>query len=192
MKNNLVSLNIINTTNNTLLNKTQYPILFYWDGEGELVESLKTQNNFIDYVYDVCLNINNYSDSSIKMFHYAYNDNDEDIYNEYDVSVQDLIPLSSLTDIYISFVYTYIYLIFKGLYNQSLKKDFEDNDDMSLIDKIKLMYNTIQNKFSARFVKSTVTKYVMSQLDETYHLNKNNIEYLMDEFSKNILKDIQE
>ena len=55
MQDSLVAFNII--SNNKLLNKNEVPVLFYWNGETNLIESIFSDSGFYSFLKNTVFNI---------------------------------------------------------------------------------------------------------------------------------------
>lgn len=161
-KDSLVAINIINNENDKkeLLNKTNFPILYYWDGENSLTESIKNDVDFKQYCLSICNNLDIYLNSKIHYFYFKFKD-DTDDYTEFDeLPLTDIIKLDEFNDnsIYIN----YLIYLFKRLYFNAYKTEY--NTELNNIDIIEDIYKQIKNKFSTRISKTTIINWVRSRL----------------------------
>ena len=72
MNDSLVAINlyIIENDRTVLLNKTSIPYLYYFDGDGDLVDDILTNSEFKRFIEDKCFNIENYTKSHIGYFYF--------------------------------------------------------------------------------------------------------------------------
>lgn len=93
MNNAIIAINIItfNKSNEPILtNKNFTPILFYWNGEGDIIDKIKNEKQFIDFIK---MNLNDcykYSNSKI-IYSYFKEENNEEKYETNNFFLQDLI-----------------------------------------------------------------------------------------------------
>ena len=92
--NNCVAINII--ADNKILNKNGVPILFYWDGKSNVIDEIKGQKVFMDFIKSKTLTVENYAYSAMTYFCFTEDENNnwEEKYNEKVIYMQDLFPLS--------------------------------------------------------------------------------------------------
>lgn len=187
-RDSLVAINIIQNTDNKniLLQENTTPILFYWDGEGTIKDSLVKDKFFVNKIIESCVNSDKYTSSSISYFYFKYDESDFEEYQDANYAIQDLFSLEFLDHVY-HYDYSiiaksYLYKIFQSLYKQSMKMDFETDDDF-LFDNaqsIKQMYDDIQNKYKQKFIKESCLNYVRSELMKVYKLNNKNSDTIIE------------
>ena len=61
MLESLVAINII--SEDKIINKNGTPLLFYWDGEQDIYEALKSGSDFIDYLMHTVINKDKYTNA---------------------------------------------------------------------------------------------------------------------------------
>ena len=194
-RDSLVAINIIQNVDNQniLLQQNTVPMLFYWNGEGTIQDSLVKDKNFVNRIIELCVNSDKYTSSSISYFYFTYDENDSEKYQEANYNIQDLFSLEFLDNEY-HYDYSiiaksYLYKIFQSLYKQSMKKDFESDDDF-LFDNaqsIKHMYDDIQNKYKQKFIKESCLNYVRSELMKVYQLSNKNSNMIIEFLNSCIL-----
>ena len=69
-RDSLVAINI--TQFDKLLNNSTVPLLFYWNGESDIINSLKEDESFISFIKERCMNIENYTKCKISYFFFKY------------------------------------------------------------------------------------------------------------------------
>ena len=72
MKDSLVAINIVNDNKLLNINGNGVPLLFYWNGEDEVLDSIFKMDIFKAKIYDVINNVNNYTNSKIALFYFKY------------------------------------------------------------------------------------------------------------------------
>ena len=174
----LVTINII-SSNNTLLNPTNTPILYYWNGEDKQLENtLSKDSNFIEFFNSKCDNIEEYGKS--KLSYFIYNINTEEIESNKELYIQKIFPLSDIKNYKIADLY--IFDIFNKLFQVSLHKSYI----ASKLDKrelIREMYDELQNKYIDKISDKTLRQYIGSQLNQVYNLSEENTKFVLKELN---------
>ena len=173
----LISINII-TTDNLLLNQTKYPILYYYNDSSDLINSLLNDIEFSSYLDNTCINTKYYSITKICYFIYNI---ESEVYTQEEKNIQDIIPIQNKSQL----AFQYLLEIFSNLYKISMKKEFASTDD--IIINIANIYQELKKKYNQRVSIETIKKYIQGELQNTYHLNSNNVQYILSK-----LKDIIE
>lgn len=183
MTDSLVAINLLDKTNNTLINPTLVPLLFYWNGEDDVVSELRNNQEFIDFIAKHITELN-YTNTDIGLFYFTYINETED-YKEINKGIQDVIYLNMFNSDNI--VNHYIKKHFCELYKISLKQDYPENDEtVSTI--ICNIYKVLKDKFKNRITKPTVINWVRSVIVDTDKFNANNSNYIINKLTE-ILKD---
>lgn len=182
MKESLVAINIIKN-GYELLNPSSVPILLYWnDKENKTIqEEIFNNKTSYDYIINKCCNIENYTYSGLSFFYFKdVNDDAIEDYIEYSIDIQTLFNLSSLHDEDNIFYKDYINKIFNYLYNCSYKEDYNISSNPLLWeDNIIDIYKKIQHKYPNKISKNTVINYIRSELLQTYNLNTDNTNWII-------------
>jgi len=187
MRDSLVALNIV-SENNILLNNTNVPILYYWDGENNIKDSIIIDEEFKNYIFSKVINIEYYSNTKIHYFYFKY-DNDNESYNEDTIVIQDLFKLSDLPDNNRIFYKEYLLNHFKFLYESAYHENY--SEDISIIgidDAILDIYDKIQEKYPKRVIKSTVVNYIRSELQKKDELTMANTDWIISQL-ENLLNE---
>lgn len=189
MKESLVAINIVKN-NCELLNPSSVPILLYWNDKVNktIAEEIFNNEKSYKYIVNKCCNIENYTTSILSFFYFKdINDDNEEDYVEYSIDIQSLFQLSVLNDENNFFYKNYINNIFNYLYNCSYKEDYMiSSNPLVWEDNIIDIYKKIQHKYPNKISKNTVINYVRSELYQTYKLNTNNINWIINNLT-NIL-----
>ncbi len=165
----LISINII-TTDNLLLNQTKYPILYYYNDSSDLINSLLNDIEFSSYLDNTCINTKYYSITKICYFIYNI---ESEVYTQEEKNIQDIIPIQNKSQL----AFQYLLEIFSNLYKISMKKEFASTDD--IIINIANIYQELKKKYNQRVSIETIKKYIQGELQNTYHLNSNNVQYIL-------------
>lgn len=177
MKDSLVAINIIN--NDKILNNKGVPLLFYWDGQNDVLESMHKDNDFRNYLFDLINTTNFYTDSKLTFFYFKY-ENDKEQYNENIVPIQDFLKLEDFPEDKLDFYKEYIWIHFAYLYKSVFQEDYAEAVNMlSIEDSVLNIYDLIKEKHPKRVIKSTVLNYIRSELMKTNHLNMENTNWII-------------
>ena len=154
------------------------PILFYWNGEGVLLDSLKNDEKFKAYIQQRCMNSSVYHRSHISFFFFEYNDGQEEYKKQDKIAIESMYPLETLDDKF-NFYLNYVSKIFHKLYNKSFSEPYSSgNEDISTENVIKDIWNKLHEKYKERLGLETTLQYVRSKLD-AYNLRQENIEFII-------------
>jgi len=174
----LVAINI--TCDNKLLNPTKMPILFYWDGNGNLFDELLKEESFINLINDKCLNIAMFTKTILSCFYFK---DENEQYTEFESDIQNIIEINS------DLSYDYIISICMKLYKLSMKKEFENFNKLNRSDLIKDIFIQIKSKYKNKFNVESFLNYVRSELQEQYNLNQHNSDIIINTYLKDIVYD---
>jgi len=165
----LVAINLTNGTK--LLNPTKRPILFYWDGTGDLHNDIIGSEELVKILKDNCFTYEDYIKICIDYFKFDYID-DEEVYKEETIPLCSFVQLSDLPDIiWISEVQPH----FNYLYNCSFKEDYVFTEN--LLNDFKDIYNKLKEKYPDKISETTVLNYIRSKF-ETY-IGEQDKEYMI-------------
>lgn len=186
-RDSLVSINIFNSENK-ILNKSTVPMLYYWNGINDVLDDLSNDEHLLKYAKTLFINPTDYLDLMISYFYFKYNDNDEEVYADNTLDIQDIITLDKFESDYI--VLYYLLNHFKTLYKNSFKDEYisEDND---AVNNILIMYRAIKDKFKTRLTKITIMQWIRSVLLDESHFNGTNSDFIYNKLNE-ILKDEEE
>lgn len=177
MKNDsLVAINL--TYNNKLLNPSNVPILFYWDGNGNLINEIIKDESFLSLIIKKCFNLEMYTNSILSYFYFK---DENETYTEHEINIQDIINVNS------DLSYQYITSICLKLYKLSMKKEFNNINKLENIELIKDIYSQIKTKYQNKFNVNSFINYVRSELQEQYNLNSNNSDIIINTYLNNII-----
>ena len=79
----LVSINVINEESKVLLNSSSVPILYYWNGEGKLIENIFSDNSFKAQYISSIKTYEEYKNRAVYYFYFKFNEEtgDEEYYD---------------------------------------------------------------------------------------------------------------
>lgn len=178
----LVAINIVDK-NYVLYNKEMCPLLYYWNGDGSLLEELSHDEDFIKLLAEnLKHNPHNYTNLMISYFYFKFVDN-EDKYESNTVDLQNVIYIESLDNIgETKIVDFYIIKHLNELYKNAFKKDFESFGQTGLT--IIEIYTVLKEKYGKRVSAETIKNWLRSVLITEDNLTQVNTEYIITEFEK--------
>lgn len=180
--NNCVAINVI--AHDRILNNKGIPILFYWDGKSNVLDDLKNQQPFIDFINSRVMNADNYADSVITFFCFTEDEqnNWEEKYQENIISIQELFPLSEQSDSELAM--SYVFKINVDLYNKVFASEYKKTV-ASNKSNVQSIYASIKSKYGTRVTKQTYIEYVRSELAKLdIKLTKQNLECIIKELTE--------
>lgn len=171
--NTFCAINIIDS-NNRLRNKDLCPIMYIWDGQENLFESMKKTEDFSNYIKELGFfeKCKDYNFGKIIGFTYKKEDDKEKSYEHQEILIQELFPcdLENPLSQYI------LNECMEDLYYKAFKKKLENPNVVTI-------YNKLKEKYKERLSDETIYQAIRSKLqtDEKYiGLNLNNINNLID------------
>ena len=178
----IVAINIFD--NNTLINKDNVPILFYWERTNDIISSLKENDEFCIYISN---HIKHYDNSYITLIYFELDDNNSETdekYLEYkNLNIQNLFTLDKFSD---EFVFNLIIKYFYELYKLSYKSDYSALENSTKCDTIVDIYKQLKSKYKQKLNIETVINYVHSKLNEETKLNNENIKFIIKTLEKTL------
>lgn len=171
MKESLVAINLLGKDDVLLNNVSGVPLLYYWDGKFDVIESLKKDKYFISLINSKCANIKNYTNSKISFFYFMYGDDNKEIYKENVTYVQTIFSLELLDNKDIC--NEYIIKHFNNLYELINNKPELNNE--------KELKDFILSKWSKEDNRNLFEKFLKEE-----KLNVNNVEYILKFYDENI------
>lgn len=175
-KENFIAINIVikEKTNSTIIN--EFPIIFYWNGESEIVHDFYENKNFKNLIAKT-FTFDLYDKSYINL-EYVNTNTDES--KEKTFAVQDLFPFAEMDDILISnFKFDYLEQTFRLLYSRVLKEGYKNENLKESQVIIRDLYDRIKNGVTKPVSKDTIVNYIREQLLEKTKLSKQNIDHLI-------------
>lgn len=178
---NIVSSELENV--NVLLNDNNgFPIIFYWNGIDDIFDKISKDEKFLNIINNYVFNYDTYDKTFLKLS--FINTGNENIYNQKEVSIQELYSLENLNK---DFMFMYLQNIVTDLYEKFFKEKYiiSNIEDLTSKDIIKDIFYKIENNDKREILQSTIINYIRNKLNENTKLTKENKEYLI-----NSLEDI--
>lgn len=162
MKENLAALNVI--CEGRVINKRGIPLLFYWNGQTEILEDIKKSEDFFTWLKEeeIITDINYFLHSHIGLFYYRENDED---YQEITVDVQDLYSLDQLLSLKNNLMLECTYYLYnKAFPNRDLGiQIFEDPIEQS-----SAYIKAILKKYQGKITEQTCIMAIRGYMQERY------------------------
>ena len=176
-----VAINIV-SSNNTIENTNSYPIIFYWDGESDVVADMKSDEKFMTLIQDNCLNETEYDGSKISMIY--INNIKELQYKTTEIAIQDFVSLDTVDSLFpFRYVTPIIEELYEKVYHESypiLANDSYEHIKESIIDMFKLIKDGVKRNIQ----NETIVNYIASELIERTKLSPNNRKTLINKISE--------
>jgi len=177
----LVSINIYRDDEEKIINKI--PLLYYWNGEGDLLINILSDKQFKEKYLDK-ISLDSAKHLQLGYFYFKYDQDDNEQYIENIINIYDYLDLSKFDSLNV--IYELIKKHMFRLYKLSMKEDYDDvkvfNEEI-IID----IYNKIKNKYKERVNKTTFINWIRNELITKDNLNNKNTNYII-----NILNNIIE
>lgn len=182
---NCVAINILKKTDDgsVVMNKRGMPILFYWDGETDVLEDIQSKDEFVSLLKNMT-NITNYTSISIAYLYFMEDADNEfkEVYNDKVIDLQDWMPFSKLEH---EFAYSYIKNIMFDLYKKVFGNEYEKSNKDSLETVYVYMYTAIKEKYAQRITKITFIEYIRTEIVKmNTGLSKTNIDWLFNRLNE--------
>ena len=181
----LVAINIYNKDTKELYNNKETPILYYWNGDGDLLQCILNDKQFKDNYISKINNIDIYCNMKMSYFYFCYDEDNNEQYVDNSVLLSDYISLNSFDSysIVLKIIINHLYDLYSKAFNgKSYEKLNVFNEDI-IID----IYDEIKNKYKERLLKNTLINWVRSEISKKEKLNEENENYIIDTLT-NILK----
>ena len=160
MKDNLAAINVI--CNGKLVNRNSVPLLFYWNGETDLLEDIKSNIDFKQWLEDeeVLNNINNYLNSHIAFFYFKSNDED---YQDQTISIQDLYNISELSELKLELLIECIHYLYTKSFPERNGMHLSGTLEQQCKDAIKMILDKYGERLSIDTCRNAIRAYVQER-----------------------------
>lgn len=176
-----VAINIVSRLN-TIENTNSWPIIFYWDGESDVIADMKADEKFMNLINSKCLNESEYDHAKISMIY--INNISELQYKTVEIPIQEFIPLETID---LLFPYKYVIPIFEDLYEKVYHETYpllSDDSYEQIKETIQNIYTLIKNGINRPIQETTVINYIASTLGEQTKLSTENRKFLTNKISE--------
>ena len=180
----LVAINIYDQNTNVLINKSLVPILFYWNGKGDLVNCILNDNKFKENYLDTILDYETFRNLEMSYFHFELQEDGTEAYSDTAILISEHVQLKDFNSDQI--IYQLIIPHFYELYKKALKEEYEETKVFNK-DIIIEIYKQIKDKYQEKIEKSTIINWVRSELINKDKIDSNNTNYIINKLN-NILE----
>lgn len=174
---------VINNLNHNFISNS-YPIIFYWNGEDDCIDTILSSENFKEKLKKMICTYSLYDNTSL----YIVFVSDDENFKESVISLQDIIPLKELDEDQ-NFYFLYFINTLKELYKNVYKVNYDDVNkpdeflehyiEPSYEDIVKDIYDKIISGVKRDLQKETITNYIRKILTENTSLNTENINFII-------------
>ena len=163
MKENLAAINVV--CNGKLVNRNSVPLLFYWNGETDLLEDIKSNIDFKQWLEDeeVLNNINNYLNSHIAFFYFKSNDED---YQDQTISIQDLYNISELSELKLELLIECIHYLYTKSFPERNGMHLSGTLEQQCKDAIKMIIDKYVERLSIESSRNAIRANVQEHSKE--------------------------
>ena len=157
MKENLAAINVV--CNDKLVNRNGIPLLFYWNGETDIIEDIGTNIDFMQWLEDeeVLNNINNYLNSHIAFFYFKSNDED---YQDHTIDIQDLYNLDALSELKLELLVECTYYLYNKSFPERNGMHLSGTLEQQCKDAIKMILDKYGERLSIESCRNAIRAYV--------------------------------
>lgn len=182
---NILDINNILLNNQLTSNNSSAPLLYYWNGETDVINDLQNSESLCKRCSSLFINNpEDYLTISLSLFYFKYDENGEEQYEDVHKNIQDIIYLENLDNDEI--VNHFILKHFSYLYKTSIKEEYEYDNNKDEIYNIIVIYNKLKNKFKTRVSTETIINWVRSVLLEKDKFNAKNTNYIINKLTKTL------
>lgn len=159
----LVSINVINQKTNTLLNESQVPLLFYFNGEGDLKHNIVFNKSFIEKYISKIKSYEDYKNILVCYFDFEFDEktgdevyHDEGFYLHEYFHFSDL-PINTIAGDLVEDK-------MKQLYKISTNNEY--NEKMPIGNLIHDIFIKLKSLYGERVQKETLINYIRSEINK--------------------------
>lgn len=180
-RDSLVSINIYDKESKKLYNKSLVPLLFYWNGEGELLNNIINDKKFINEYLNNIIEYKDFINLEMSFFYFKINENNEEEYSDKSILISDYIKLNEFSSNQI--IYNLIIPYFYELYEKAIGNKYEK---LNVFNKeiILDIYRQIKDKYKEKLYKKTFVNYIRSKLNEQKNINSYNINFIIEQINQ--------
>ena len=169
MKENLAAINVV--CNDKLVNRNGIPLLFYWNGETDIIEDIGTNIDFMQWLEDedILTNINNYLNSHIAFFYFKSNDED---YQDHTIDIQDLYNLDALSELKLELLVECTYYLYNKSFPERNGMHLSGTLEQQCKDAIKMILDKYGERLSVESCINAIRAYVQEHYKKFYRVDE--------------------
>ena len=169
MKENLAAINVV--CNDKLVNRNGIPLLFYWNGETDIIEDIGTNIDFMQWLEDegILTNINNYLNSHIAFFYFKSNDED---YQDHTIDIQDLYNLDALSELKLELLVECTYYLYNKSFPERNGMHLSGTLEKQCKDAIKMILDKYGERLSIESCRNAIRAYVQEHYKKFYRVDE--------------------
>ncbi len=169
MKENLAAINVV--CNDKLVNRNGIPLLFYWNGETDIIEDIGTNIDFMQWLEDedILTNINNYLNSHIAFFYFKSNDED---YQDHTIDIQELYNLDALSELKLELLVECTYYLYNKSFPERNRMHLSGTLEQQCKDAIKMILDKYGERLSIESCKNAIRAYVQEHYKGFYRVDE--------------------
>lgn len=180
-RDSLVAINIYSKESNKLYNKSLVPLLFYWNGNGELIETILKDNKIVNEYLNTIFDYEEFLKIKMSYFYFKINDNDEEEYIDNTILISNYINLKDFNSDQI--IYSLSIPYFYELYEKAIGNKYEK---VNVFNKeiILDIYKQIKEKYQEKLYKKTFVNYIRSRLIDQKNISSDNINFIIKQINQ--------
>ena len=169
MKENLAAINVV--CNDKLVNRNGIPLLFYWNGETDIIEDIGTNIDFMQWLEDedILTNINNYLNSHIAFFYFKSNDED---YQDHTIDIQDLYNLDALSELKLELLVECTHYLYNKSFPERNGVHLSGTLEQQCKDAIKMILDKYGERLSIESCRNAIRAYVQEHYKKFYRVDE--------------------
>lgn len=149
---NFVSINLIEENGKSLFT---YPIIYYWDGNTKIEDSL-LDSRFIKYI-STAITTNNFHSTIIYLIYTFINESGEIMYHQDKFELKNIFTIQSF-----SLDKEYLWEVLNFLYKCAYKENYSKKYDF------KNIFDELVKKYPKKINETVISNFIQSKLKETY------------------------
>lgn len=174
-----INITISNGENNLQYVINSVPILYYWNGKYDMIESILNEKQITNLVKSYINNEHEYSNCLLNCISFDLDSSNED-YKEQTIKLQELYSLSNFNKI----VNIVIDDVAKEVYKEVFNAVYTNQSNCSSI--IRDVYSKVSLMYKDNITFETFMNFVRKKLQQSTSLDQKNIQLVVDNISFNI------
>lgn len=174
-----INITISNGENNLQYVINSVPILYYWNGKYDMIESILNEKQITNLVKSYINNEREYSNCLLNCISFDLDSSNED-YKEQTIKLQELYSLSNFNKI----VNTVIDDVAKEVYKEVFNAVYTNQSNCSSI--IRDVYSKVSLMYKDNITFETFMNFVRKKLQQSTSLDQKNIQLVVDNIASNI------